>query len=75
MYLDTVNVKSLKTALEVYADLGDDWADKIIAKKPLSDCFPFDEKPSIKLAKQLKSRVGFIKSNILENIVDIELIK
>ncbi len=73
MYLDTYNVKSLKDVLETYADLGGDWADNIIAKKSLGNCFPFDEKPSLELAMLLKSRVQFIRSSLLENINDIKL--
>ena len=52
---------------------GGDWADNIIAKKSLENCFPFDEKPSLKLANLLKSRVQFIRNNLLENIKDIKL--
>ena len=74
MYLDTYNVKSLKEVLENYADLAGEWADKIIAKQSLKNCFPFDEKPSLKLAKLLKSRVEFINSNLLNNIEDIKLV-
>jgi hypothetical protein len=73
MYLDTYNIKSLKEALENYAELGGEWADNIITKKSVKDCFPFDEKPSLKLAKLLKSRVEFIRSNLLDNIEDIKL--
>jgi hypothetical protein len=74
MYLDTYNVKSLKEVLENYADLAGEWADKIIAKKSVKNCFPFDEKPNLKLAKLLKSRVAFIVINLLNNIEDIKLV-
>jgi hypothetical protein len=75
MYLDTYHIKTLKEALDLYAYLGGDWADKIIAKKSLKKCFPFDEKPSIELAQLLKTRVKFIKENLLENINDISIVQ
>ena len=73
MYLDTESVKSLKDVLDVYADLSEDWADAILAKRSVEDCFPFDEKPSIKLAKLLKKRVDFIRNTLIDNVVNIEL--
>jgi hypothetical protein len=74
MYLDTFNVKTLKEALETYIDLANDWADKIITKQQMENCFPFEVKPTIKLAKALKSRVKFIKNNLMKNITDVDIV-
>jgi hypothetical protein len=75
MYLDTFNVKSLKEVLETYAELAEDWADNILKNKSVKNCFPFDEKPNLELANQLKSRVNFITNTLIKNIYEIQLIK
>jgi hypothetical protein len=74
MYLDTYYAKSLLQALETYIDLGNNWANNVIGKKSLKDCFPFDEKPNLELARLLKSRVEFIRNTLLTNIIDIKLV-
>ena len=73
MYLDSHNVKSLKDSLEVYVELAEEWVENVIAKKSVKECFPFHKKPSMKLAKFLNNRIGFISTEILENLDDIVL--
>ncbi len=74
MYLDTFGPRSVKEVLEDYSDLANEWAENVLQKKSLSNCFPFNEAPSAKLAKMLKSRVGFIRTNLLTNIQDVDLL-
>lgn len=73
MYLDTFDVKSVKEVLAIFSDLGEDWADNILANKSVEDCFPFEEKPSVHLANLLKSRISFIRTTLLEEIEDVKL--
>ncbi len=73
MYLDTFGPQSIKEVLDDYSDLAEEWADNIIAKKSIKNCFPFEAKPTIELAGMLKQRVHFIRNTILKNTTDIRL--
>lgn len=74
MNLDTYNVTSLKDALENYADLAAAWADGVLAGESLEDCYMFDEEPTAELATMLKSRVEFMRDNIIVDLEDILLV-
>ena len=66
VYLDS-SVQTGIEALEIYADLMDDWANAIINGKALDECYPVDAESTIDNAKLLLSRTKFIRNEVIPN--------
>jgi len=52
-------------ALEIYCELMEDWADRVLADEDLSDSYPIAAEPTMEHGKMLKSRIGFIRSELI----------
>jgi hypothetical protein len=73
MYMDIYGPKSTKEVLEVYVNLSRDWINAVEQGEGVEECFPFDNDPSLELARMLKSRVDRIEFSIIPDIEDISL--
>ncbi len=56
------------SALEAYCELMEDWAEAVLSKSSLDEVFPVTAAPTKKHAEMLKSRVRFIRKNILPSL-------
>lgn len=52
-------------ALEVYCELMDDWADRVLSGADLSESYPVNAVPTAEHAEMLKGRLGFIRKNLI----------
>ncbi|MEO6851105.1 MAG: hypothetical protein ABI166_10760 [Mucilaginibacter sp.] len=72
MYLDTFGAKSTKEVIENYVGLAEDWINNIKAGKDVYDCYPFNAEPTLELADLLEKKISFMKSELIENMVNIK---
>ena len=63
-YIDQ-SVTVSKDALNIYCDLMIEWSDNILQGKSLEECYPVKVEPTPENAQLLKSRIAFIKKEIL----------
>lgn len=56
------------SALEAYCELIEDWVEAVLSKSSLDEVFPVAVAPTKKHAEMLKSRVRFIRRNILPSL-------
>lgn len=73
MYLDTFGPRTTKEVLEDYSDLAFEWATRVINKKSIKKCFPFNEEPIRELAEMLLTRVDYIRKSIIPSMDEIKL--
>lgn len=52
-------------AISIYCDLMTEWAEAVLSEKGLDDVYPVDAKPTKKNAKDLLSRIEFIRQEIV----------
>jgi hypothetical protein len=64
-YLVTEDINTPYEALKNYCSMMDEWTDAVLNGKPLDDVFPVDAVPNIENARELKSRIEFIRKRIL----------
>ena len=55
----------VKTILECYSDLMEDWADAVLTGGNLSKCYPVEAAPTRENAEMLKSRIEFIREELM----------
>ena len=65
VYLDE-SANSAVEALDIYCELMESWANNIIEGKSVEDCYPIPNEPTNENAELLKSRIEFIRSEILQ---------
>jgi hypothetical protein len=63
-YLDA-NVETGKEALETYCDLMQEWADNVLQGCSLEESYPVEAEPTKENAGLLKTRIAFIKRELL----------
>ena len=71
MYLDVYGAKTTKQVIEDYINLAQDWIDQVKKENPVTDCYPFNTKPTLELAELLEKRAQFMKNELLNNMTDI----
>jgi hypothetical protein len=64
VYLDA-SIETGKEALETYCILMEEWADNVLQGHSLEECYPVKAEPIIVNAESLKSRVAFIRKELL----------
>lgn len=64
VYLDQ-SLLTGQEALKIYCELMTDWSDNLIQGKSIEECYPVAVKPTIKNAELLKSRIEFIRKELL----------
>ncbi len=64
VYLDQ-SVLTGQEALRTYCELMTDWSENILNGKSVADCYPVNTSATIKNAELLKSRIKFIKRELL----------
>jgi hypothetical protein len=64
-YLVTDNAPDATSALSIYCDLMEDWASAIVNGLPSPESFPVGAAPTVENAKNLLSRIRFIRSRII----------
>jgi hypothetical protein len=64
-YMVTDQTKNGYEAIKVYKNLMEDWIKCVNKKGDISKCFPINVSPAKKWAKELKSRIDFIKKRIV----------
>jgi len=64
VYLDQ-SVLTGREALQTYCELMTDWSENIINGKSVVDCYPVTASATVENAKLLKSRIEFIKEELL----------
>ena len=64
VYLDK-SIKSGREALEIYCELMEEWVDKVRNNESVEECYPVLAKPLKENAELLKSRIEFIKKEVL----------
>lgn len=52
-------------AREVYCELMEDWADRVLAEQDLSESYPVEAAPTTEHAEMLKSRLAFIREKLI----------
>lgn len=55
-------------AIEVYCELMEDWANKVLSGGDLSDEYPVEAEPTIEHAEMLLSRVDFIRQKLIPSV-------
>ena len=73
MYLDIHGAKSTKEVLENFVFLANEWIDHVNSGIDLTECYPFNTKPTTELANLLGRKVYFIASTVINNIDDIKI--
>jgi hypothetical protein len=66
-YLVTDQADNPVSALKVYCQLMDDWANAVLEGRPLDDVFPVEAKPTPDNAQSLLRRTSFIRTRLLPN--------
>ena len=64
VYLDQ-SVLTGQEALRTYCELMTDWSENILNGKSIADCYPVAASATVENAKLLKSRIEFIKRELL----------
>ncbi len=64
-YLVTEQTKNGLDAIKVYIDLMQDWINCVNIRGDTNKCFPINVSPTKKWAKELQSRIDFIKNEIV----------
>jgi len=73
MYLDTLGPTTTVQVLEDYADLAQDWIDKVKIGKSVNDCYPFIAAATLEMAELFQVRINLIKHNLIPNIEEISI--
>ncbi|HEV8273007.1 MAG TPA: DUF4826 family protein [Chitinophagaceae bacterium] len=68
IYLDTYGIKSTKEVVENYIELANDWIFHAESGQSLDECFPLEAQNSSESIKMLKTRIQFIRDEMLQNI-------
>lgn len=53
------------SALEVYCELMEEWAQAVLENRPIKDVFPVGAEPTTENAKNLQKRLAFIRKEVL----------
>lgn len=64
-YFATDDSPNADEALETYSVFMEDWADRILQGESLEGAYPISAAPTAEHAQMLKSRVAFIRSEII----------
>lgn len=65
IYFETEDVGSRQRALQVYCNLAEDWADRVLGGIELSGSYPIPVEPTPEHALMLKSRVNTIRREFI----------
>ena len=60
--------KTAPRALTVYCDLMEAWVECVSSKGDFSQVYPVEAQPSAENAQMLKSRINFIRSEVIPNM-------
>ncbi len=64
-YMVVDDIKNPRTAMGVYCELMEDWANTVLSRSSLLDVFPVRAEPSEENAKSLLTRVAFLRKTII----------
>lgn len=65
IYFETEEARSPSAALQLYCAIAQDWADSVLARRDLSDCYPIEVAPTREHAEMLKGRIETIRESFL----------
>lgn len=65
MHFETDDAPTPAIALRLYCAIAQDWYDNVLAGRDLSDSYPIDVLPTSEHAEMLKSRVAFIRRELI----------
>jgi hypothetical protein len=64
-YFVTEDSETPAEALETYCKLMEEWADQVLSGGDTSECFPIAAEPTVEHAQMLKSRLEFIRDQLI----------
>ena len=64
-YIDIDSALNGTCAIKAYTDIMEDWVDCVFKKKNVAECYPINVPPTKEYAKMLKTRIDFIRKEIL----------
>jgi hypothetical protein len=65
MYFETEEAPDPANALRFYCAIAQDWADAVTDGRDLSESYPIPVAPTLEHAEMLKSRIEFIRKNLV----------
>jgi hypothetical protein len=65
MHFETDDARTPARALELCCAIAEDWADKVLAARDLSESYPLPIAPTRANAERLKERVEFIRERLI----------
>jgi hypothetical protein len=71
-YFDTEGVPRPQDVLDTYCYYMDEWADRVLAGQDLSECYPIEAAPTAEHARMLKSRVTFIREELIPYAAELD---
>jgi len=64
-YFVTEDARTAPEALEVYCELMEDWAERVLSGGEVSDCFPIAAEPTDEHARMLLSRLEYVRQEFV----------
>jgi len=65
MHFETDDARTPARALELCCAIAEDWADKVLAARDLSESYPLPIAPTRANAERLRERVEFIREKLI----------